>query len=62
MGRFGIIFASTSVMSTFTQSNEHSDTEEFDASPTIEYVKGLLRNLDPAIIEMDPDDAPTVQM
>jgi hypothetical protein len=49
-------------MSTITQSNEHSDTEEFDASPTIEYVKGLLRNLDPAIIEMDPDDAPTVQM
>jgi hypothetical protein len=49
-------------MITSAQSNEYTDTEEFEASPTIEYVKGLLRNLDPAIIEMDPDDAPTVQM
>jgi hypothetical protein len=43
-------------------SKNPQDHEDLGESPTMEYVRELVRNLDPEINIMDPDDAPTVKI
>lgn len=39
-----------------------NEVDELGESRTMEYVRELVANLDPEILQIDPEDAPTIKL